>query len=90
MSWIIEWLLSALKEIDATPVRAAVRIVEAADRLADDPRPAVCKELKGHADLWRIRIGSYRSSASLATPSDWSASKRHPTGRTRTAAALIA
>ena len=28
--------------------------------LADDPRPHGCKKLRGHNDLWRIRIGDYR------------------------------
>lgn len=60
MSYAIEWLRSARKEIDAIPARTAVRIVEAVGRLAEDPRPAGCKKLKGHDDLWRIRIGSYR------------------------------
>jgi mRNA interferase RelE/StbE len=60
MSYTIEWLRSARKEIDAIPARTAVRIVEAVGRLAEDPRPAGCKKLKGHDDLWRIRIGSYR------------------------------
>lgn len=60
MSYTIEWLRSARKEIDAIPVRTAVRIVEAVGQLAENPRPAGCKKLKGHDDLWRIRIGSYR------------------------------
>jgi mRNA interferase RelE/StbE len=60
VSYSIEWLRSARKEIDAIPARTAVRIVEAVGRLAEDPRPAGCKKLKGHDDLWRIRIGSYR------------------------------
>ncbi|MCC6399995.1 MAG: type II toxin-antitoxin system RelE/ParE family toxin [Flavobacteriales bacterium] len=60
MSYAIEWLRSARKEIDAIPPRTAVRIVEAVGRLAQNPRPAGCKKLKGHDDLWRIRIGSYR------------------------------
>ena len=60
MSYTIEWLRSARKEIDAIPARTAVRIVEAVGRLTEDPRPAGCKKLKGHDDLWRIRIGSYR------------------------------
>jgi mRNA interferase RelE/StbE len=60
MSYAIEWLRSARKEIDAIPAREAIRIVEAVGRLAEDPRPAGCKKLKGHDDLWRIRIGSYR------------------------------
>ena len=28
--------------------------------LAGDPRPAGCKKLRGHKDLWRIRAGDYR------------------------------
>ena len=27
--------------------------------LADDPRPAGCKELRGHKDLWRLRVGDW-------------------------------
>lgn len=60
MSYTIEWLRSARKELDAIPVRTAVRIVEGVGNLAEEPRPAGCKKLKGHHDLWRIRIGSYR------------------------------
>jgi mRNA interferase RelE/StbE len=59
MSYTIEWLRSARKEIDAIPARTAVGIAEAVGLLAEDPRPAGCKMLKGHDDLWRIRIGSY-------------------------------
>lgn len=60
MSYTIEWLRSARKEIDAIPARTAVRIVEAVGQLSENPRPAGCKKLKGHDDLWRIRIGGYR------------------------------
>jgi len=28
--------------------------------LAGDPRPAGCKKLRGHKDLWRTRAGDYR------------------------------
>jgi mRNA interferase RelE/StbE len=28
--------------------------------LAETPRPAGCKKLKGHRDLWRIRVGEWR------------------------------
>ena len=28
--------------------------------LADDPRPAGCKKLKGYKDLWRVRAGDWR------------------------------
>jgi len=60
VSYAIEWLRSARKELDALPVRSAVRIGEAVGRLAQNPRPSGCKKLTGHKALWRIRIGSYR------------------------------
>ena len=28
--------------------------------LADDPRPAGCKKLKGYKDQWRVRVGNWR------------------------------
>jgi len=28
--------------------------------LARNPRPSGCKKLKGHKDIWRIRVGDYR------------------------------
>jgi mRNA interferase RelE/StbE len=28
--------------------------------LAENPRPAGCKKLKGYKDQWRIRIGDWR------------------------------
>ena len=34
--------------------------METVGQLAENPRPTGCKKLKGHDDLWRIRIGSYR------------------------------
>ena len=36
------------------------RIVAAAERLADNPRPPGCVKLSGVEDVWRIRIGDYR------------------------------
>lgn len=60
MSYHIEWLRSAVRELNALPAQHAVRVGEAVGRLAEEPRPAGCKKLKGHQDLWRIRIGNYR------------------------------
>jgi mRNA interferase RelE/StbE len=28
--------------------------------LADNPRPAGCKKLKGYKDQWRMRVGDWR------------------------------
>lgn len=60
MSYRIEWLRSAVRELHALPAQAAVRVGEAVGLLADDPRPAGCKKLTGHQGLWRIRVGNYR------------------------------
>jgi mRNA interferase RelE/StbE len=36
------------------------RVVRKLESLADVPRPAGCKKLKGFRDQWRIRIGDWR------------------------------
>ena len=51
---------SAEKELARLPVAVIVRIREKVSLLADDPRPDGCKKLKGHKDLYRIRVGDYR------------------------------
>lgn len=60
MSYRVEWLRSAARELNALPVSVALRIGEAVGRLDQEPRPHGCKKLVGHKDLWRIRIGNYR------------------------------
>lgn len=51
---------SAVKELDVLDDSVFGRIDAKIMRLADDPRPAGCKKLIGHRDLWRIRIGDWR------------------------------
>jgi mRNA interferase RelE/StbE len=36
------------------------RVFPKIELLADDPRPAGCKKLKGYKDQWRIRMGDWR------------------------------
>jgi mRNA interferase RelE/StbE len=36
------------------------RTVFRLESLADNPRPAGCKKLKGYKDQWRIRMGDWR------------------------------
>lgn len=36
------------------------RIVERISRLADNPRPAEAKKLRGPGEIWRIRVGHWR------------------------------
>lgn len=60
MSYRIEWLRSAVRELNKLPVPIALRVGAAVGRLSENPRPPGCKKLAGHKDLWRIRIGNYR------------------------------
>jgi len=51
---------SAQKELDALDDTLFTRIDRKILALAETPRPAGCKKLKGHRDLWRIRVGEWR------------------------------
>ena len=54
------FLVLGLGNILLTDEQAGVRVAEAVGKLASEPRPAGCRKLKGHADIWRLRVGSYR------------------------------
>jgi mRNA interferase RelE/StbE len=51
---------SARKELKAISSSLAERILNKVEMLASNPRPAGCKKLRGHANLWRLRVGEYR------------------------------
>jgi mRNA interferase RelE/StbE len=51
---------SARKELEALTDSVLGRIASKIGSLADSPRPAGCKKLKGYKDQWRIRIGDWR------------------------------
>jgi mRNA interferase RelE/StbE len=51
---------SAQKELDALDDAVFRRIDRRILALAENPRPAGCKKLKGYKDQWRIRIGDCR------------------------------
>ncbi len=50
----------ARKELEALPDPVLSRIVRKLESLADNPRPAGCKKLKGYREQWRVRIGDWR------------------------------
>ncbi len=56
----IVFVASAEKDLYNLPKKMLEKTLTAIADLAQIPRPAKCKELKGHKDLWRIRIGDYR------------------------------
>jgi mRNA interferase RelE/StbE len=51
---------SAQKELDSLDDAVFARIDGKILALAENPRPAGCKKLKGHKDVWRIRAGDWR------------------------------
>lgn len=50
---------AAQRQMLSLPHHAKVSIAGAIDRLAEIPRPAGCKKLRG-TELWRLRHGRYR------------------------------
>ena len=56
----IEIKPSARKELEALPDNALTRTVQKIESLANAPRPAGCKKLKGYKDHWRVRVGDWR------------------------------
>ena len=51
---------SAQKQIRNLSRKTRSRIIEAISNLAKNPRPLGCRKLRGFADVYRVRIGSYR------------------------------
>lgn len=51
---------SARKELEALDDATFQRLAKKIVLLESNPRPSGCKKLKGHQDIWRIRIGDYR------------------------------
>ena len=64
-SYAVEVKPSARKELEGLPDHVLGRAVRKIAALADAPRPAGCKKLRGYRDLWRIRIGDWRVVYSL-------------------------
>lgn len=59
MSYALEILRAAQKQLAKIDRPCQQRIIEAIRKLADDPRPFGCKKLSGRP-AWRIRIGPHR------------------------------
>lgn len=61
MSYSVRIARDAERDIRAVHASVVPRLVKAIRALANDPRPAGCKKLKGaHSESWRIRVGAYR------------------------------
>lgn len=51
---------SAKKELASLPKPIIIRIIEAIEALATNPRPNGVRKLTGTNDLYRVRIADYR------------------------------
>lgn len=60
MSYAVLFKPSARKALAKIPRPIQIRLIEAAEALAADPRPPGVKKLQGDENLWRIRVGAYR------------------------------
>ena len=59
MTYAIEIIRSAQKQLSKIERQEQKRIIENIRNLAENPRPPGCKKLSGRS-AWRIRIGAYR------------------------------
>ena len=59
-SYVVEVKPSAREELEDLPNNVLARAVRKMESLAQNPRPAGCKKLKGYRDLWRVRVGDWR------------------------------
>ena len=60
VKYSLEIKQSAQKELDALDDALFTRLDRKILALAENPRPAGCKKLKGHKDHWRVRVGDWR------------------------------
>lgn len=60
MTYAVLFKPSARKALARLARSVQVRLIEAAEALAEDPRPPGVKKLQGDDNLWRIRVGAYR------------------------------
>jgi mRNA interferase RelE/StbE len=56
----IEVSATAERQIRKLPRADQIRVIRVIQALATDPRPAGCRKLSGHDDVFRVRIGRYR------------------------------
>lgn len=59
-NYAVEVKPSVRKELETLPVNVLRRVIAKLESLAENPRPAGCKKLKGYKDYWRVRVGEWR------------------------------
>jgi mRNA interferase RelE/StbE len=59
MTYQIEFVSSAAKEFRTLEPSIKRRIASTIDTLSQNPRPVGVRKLRGHQNLYRIRVGDY-------------------------------
>lgn len=59
-SYEIEVSATAKKALRKLDREHQVRVLQAIQQLANDPRPRGCRKLRGYDDVFRIRTGRFR------------------------------
>jgi len=59
-SYKIRWKSSAKKELKKLDKKIILRILQAVEKLANNPRQSGSRKLVGSESIYRIRVGDYR------------------------------
>ncbi len=60
MPWRLETKRAARRDLDDLSDDVAKAVVDALDRLRNDPGSVDLKKLAGRQDVWRVRVGQWR------------------------------
>ncbi|WP_029068417.1 type II toxin-antitoxin system RelE family toxin [Jonesia quinghaiensis] len=60
MNYSIQFTSAAARQVKKLPHSVRARILDAIERLEENPRPHGSQKLVGEATAWRIRVGDYR------------------------------
>jgi mRNA interferase RelE/StbE len=60
MTWELRWTPRAVKDARRLDRQTRMRIVDAIEKLADDPAIVDVRPLAGQENRWRLRVGDWR------------------------------
>ena len=60
MAYRIEWIRSALKELNQLPQSIITRVLAAVESLAENPYQSGARKLAAAEHSYRLRVGDYR------------------------------
>jgi mRNA interferase RelE/StbE len=60
MKWTVEFTPGSETDLLRLQTVSRLRVARAIAKLEDDPFPTGREKMKGHVNLWRIRVGDFR------------------------------